>query len=233
MDTLRVLVIEDDEDVAANLSEYLEPRGFVMDFAYNGLNGVHLAVTGTYDVIVLDLMLPGMDGITVCERLRGDASLATPILMLTAKDGLPDKLRGFEAGADDYLVKPFALPELHHRLKALVRRGRAPVDEIRIADLVVDPVGLTASRGGRRLELNGLDFRLLLELARESPRVVPRAELERRLWAEDVPSSEVLRAHVYRLRREVDRPFPRPLIRTVHGVGYALAPPGEDPPPDA
>ncbi len=224
---MRVLVIEDHRDIAENIGDYLEPRGHALDFAYDGITGLHLAVTGEYDVIVLDLMLPAMDGITLCRKLREEGKKATPVLMLTARDQLADKVEGFEAGADDYLVKPFAMKELELRLEALHRRGSGhSVSRVsRIADLEFDPDTLIAKRGNNVLDLNPTMRRLLKLLMDNTHRVVTRRELEFALWGDDPPAGDVLRAHIHNLRNIVDKPFETKLIHTVHGAGYRLAAP--------
>jgi DNA-binding response OmpR family regulator len=221
---MRILIIEDHEDMAANIGDFLEARGHTSDFALDGLVGLHLAVTNEYDVIVLDLGLPGMDGLTVCRKLREEARRDTPVLMLTARDTLPEKLEGFESGADDYLVKPFALQELHARLRALTSRGRRSMPEVlRVADLELDSGTLVVRRAGRRLELNRTCIRILEILIAASPRVVRRATIEHEIWGDLPPDSDALRSHIYTLRRTIDRPFDRPLLHTVHGVGFRLA----------
>ncbi|MEM1203993.1 MAG: response regulator transcription factor [Acidobacteriota bacterium] len=226
---MRVLIVEDHRDIAANIADFLEARGAEPDFAYDGLGGLHLALTNEYDAIVLDVMLPGMDGLDFARRLRGDAGSSTPILMLTARDTLADKLAGFEAGTDDYLVKPFDLQELAVRLDALVRRTRpSPRRRLRYADLELDPSTHSARRGGVELSLNRTSFLLLRTLLEAAPGVVARRDLERALWGDEPPDSDALRSHIYLLRRSVDRPFSGPdLLHTVHGVGYRLA--GGDP----
>ena len=224
---MRVLIIEDHADLAENIGDYLAQRGDSVDFAGDGLTGLHLAVTEPYDAIVLDLMLPGIDGLQLAQRLRRDAGDDVPILMLTARDTLDDKLAGFEAGADDYLVKPFALQELAARLGAIVRRGKARRRTLRVGDLKLDLGTRVARRQGQRLALNPTAFRLLRVLMEASPDVVPRGELEAALWGDEPPDSEALRTHVYQLRQALDRPFPTSLLETVHSVGYRLADDGE------
>ncbi|MEM7482843.1 MAG: response regulator transcription factor [Acidobacteriota bacterium] len=223
----RVLVIEDDPDVASNIAEYLESRHFVLDFAYDGISGLHLAVTGSFDALVLDLMLPGIDGLTLCRRLRSDSTFeAPPILMLTARDALDDKIKGFEAGADDYLVKPFALPELFHRLQALLRRGVAGEPQIlKVHDLELDWPSRTVRRAGQVLQLNRTELKILSILMRASPALVRRQDLADALWQDQEVSEDLLRSHIYRLRRAIDRPFADPLLHTVRGQGYLLRPP--------
>ena len=221
---MHILVIEDNPDLVANLCDFLEAHGHSVDVAYDALNGLHLATSQPLDAIILDLMLPGIDGLEVCERLR-EAGKDVPVLMLTARDTLQDKLNGFASGADDYLVKPFALQELEARLIALVRRARGEQVQRRlcIADLVYEPDRVRLQRAGRRIELPPIPLKILELLMRESPRVVPRAEIERLIWGDTPPDSDALRAHLHLLRNAIDKPFERPLLRTVRGIGYQLA----------
>ncbi|MEM7048782.1 MAG: response regulator transcription factor [Acidobacteriota bacterium] len=219
---MRILVVEDHRDLAETIGDYLESRGHRIDYAMDGLVGLHLAVTETYDALVLDVMLPGLDGLALCEKLRA-AERDVPVLMLTARDTLPDKLAGFQAGSDDYLVKPFALPELEARLLALMRRGRGEARTLRVDDLELDTGTLQVRRAGQPVNLNRTSLRLLEALLKSSPRVVPRADLEHALWGDDPPHSDALRSHVYSLRKLIDRPFDQPLLHTVPGIGYRLA----------
>jgi len=219
---MRILVVEDDLDIAGNVGDFLEARGHQVDFAYDGISGMHLALTRELDAMVVDWMLPGMSGVDLCRRLRDEADTRVPILMLTVRDTLDDKLRGFGAGADDYLVKPFALPELEVRLQALDRRSRAAPRVLRVGDLELDPETRVARRAGRSLEVQGAAFEILRLLLERSPRVVSREELESRVWGDEPPETDVLRTHVYTLRREIDRPFGSALLRTVRGVGYQI-----------
>jgi DNA-binding response OmpR family regulator len=186
---------------------------------------LHLAVSNSYDVIVLDVMLPGIDGLAVCRKLREEARRETPILMLTARDTLEDKITGLDAGADDYLVKPFEIRELEARLRSMVRRHRGAIalELHTIGDLTLDLATLKVTRAGRALSLTPIGFRLLTVLARASPRVVSRRDLEREVWGEMPPDSDALRSHVYNLRKAIDRPFDRPLLHTVAPAGYRLA----------
>jgi len=221
---VNVLVVEDNRDIAANIADYLEPRGHVLDFAFTGPHGLELASKGRYDVIVLDIMLPGIDGITVCERLRTQARVGTPVLMLTARDQLDDKLEGFRVGADDYLVKPFSVRELEVRLEALVKRGqnRGLSRHFEAADLQYDADSMTATRAGKTLVLNPIQRKLLEVLLMNTHRVVSREELETLIWGDELPDKDVLRTHIYHLRNVVDKPFNEKLIHTVHGAGYRL-----------
>lgn len=221
---IRALIIEDNRDICENIAAYLEKHSYVLDFAYDGIGAMHLAMTNPFDVIVLDLMLPGMDGLNFCQKLRADAGVGTPVLMLTARDTLDDKLKGFEAGADDYLVKPFALQELHARLQALYKRShRKPDNLLTVGDLTMNKSTLQVHRAGRRVDLTPAGMRLLQRLMEEAPSVVARDDLETLLWADEPPDGDALRSHLYKLRQAVDRPFDRPLIHTVHRIGYRIA----------
>lgn len=221
---MRILVIEDNSEILANVLDYLQLKGYGVDCARDGLGGLHLASTGHYDLIVLDIMLPGMDGYQVCRRLREDGRNEVPILMLTARDALDDRLRGLRAGADDYLIKPFALSELVARIEAILRRSQgARARRLQVADLVYDLDTLHVSRAGQPLKLNRLGLKLLEILMRKSPAVVRREALEEALWGEDCPDSDSLRSHIHQLRQVLDKPFGKPLLHTLHGVGYRLA----------
>jgi DNA-binding response OmpR family regulator len=221
---IRVLIVEDNRDICENIADYLEARGHITDFAHDGIGAMHLALTEPIDVIVLDLMLPSMDGLTFCRKLRLDARRETPVLMLTARDTLPDKLAGFDAGADDYLVKPFALQELHARLLSLHRRSKTRTAQVlRVGDLTLDKQTLEIRRGQQKLSLNPACLKILERLMEASPAVVLRASLENLLWGDERPDSDALRSHLYKLRQAIDRPFDRPLLHTVHRIGYRLA----------
>lgn len=223
---MHILIIEDNPDIAANIGDYLEEKGHTMDFAGDGITGLHLAVVNDFDAIVLDLALPGMDGLEVCRKLRSEAGKDTPILMLTARDRLEDKLAGFETGADDYLVKPFALQEVEVRLDALFRRGRRRnVRELVVGDLKYNLDTLTVNRAGRDIELNPIGLKLLRTLMEASPNVVSRAELEKQVWGEEMPDSDSLRVHIHSLRSLIDKPFDSKMIQTRHGIGYRLIEP--------
>ena len=222
---MRLLVIEDNRDLVANLFAYFESRGHVLDAAPDGITGLHLALTQPYDAVVLDWMLPRMDGPQVLRKLREDGHSDMPVVMLTARDELPDKLAGFRAGADDYLTKPFDLPELEVRLEALLTRveGRARRRVLEVEDLRLDLDTLEATRAGQAIHLFPAGRKLLEALMRASPAVVTREQLERTLWGDEPPDGDMLRSHVYELRREVDGPFPVKLIQTVPRTGYRLA----------
>ena len=223
---MRVLIIEDNPDIAANIGDYLEDRDHVVDFAGDGVTGLHLAVVEDFDAIVLDLALPGIDGLEVCRKLREEAGKDTPVLMLTARDRLEDKIAGFETGADDYLVKPFALQEVEVRLDALVRRGKRPASRVlEVGDLVYNLDTLTVSRAGKEVDINPIGLKLLRCLMEASPNVVTRHELEKKVWGEEMPDSDSLRVHIHSLRSAIDKPFESKMIQTRHGIGYRLVDP--------
>ena len=220
-----ILLIEDHHDIAAMVCEHLEFRGYEVDYAADGITGLHLAVTGDFDVIILDLMLPGLDGLEICRKYRTEAGGRKPILMLTARDTLEDKVAGLDAGADDYLVKPFELEELDARLRALLRRAGDSVASqvLRVADLEFDTGTLEVRRSKRSLTLTPIGLKLLEALMKASPRVVSRRNLEREVWGDVVPDSDALRSHLYNLRKVIDKPFDRSLLHNVQGMGYRLA----------
>ncbi len=225
---MRILIIEDNRDIAANLGDFLSDRGHEVDYAYDGVTGLHLAVVNEFDAIVLDLALPGMDGLDVCRKLREDGRKDTPVLMLTARDQLDDKLSGFESGADDYLVKPFELKEVEARLTVLARRGkRIKPRELTVGDLLFNLETLTVKRGNRSIDLNPIGLKLLEKLMAASPAVVTRRELEHHVWGEELPDSDSLRVHIHSLRAAIDKPFDSHMIQTRHGIGYCLVAPDE------
>ena len=228
MSGLSVLLVEDHRELAETVGAFLEACGHEVDYAADGLVALHLAVTESYDVVVLDIMLPGIDGFAVCQRLRDDAKVTTPIIMLTARDELDDKLTGFGAGADDYLVKPFDMPELAARIDALARRAKGLAARYEIGELALDAETLEVRRRGRPVHLTGIAFDVLRVLMREHPKVVGRRELEREVWRNEPPESDALRSHLYNLRQALDRPFDRPLVETVPGRGYRLDLPNPD-----
>lgn len=219
-----ILLIEDNRDLAVNIFEYFEARGHAMDLAHDGISALHFASTNHYDVLVLDWMLPGMDGLTLCKRLR-EAGKTTPILMLTARDSLDDKIAGLEAGADDYMVKPFSSREVEARLLALIRRSqlREGVAILQVGDLTFNTSTLKVMRGQRNIELSAIPLKLLETLMRHSPRVLSREEIERSIWGDTPPDSDALRAHLHILRNEIDKKIDKPLIKTLRGIGYQIS----------
>lgn len=223
---MRILIIEDNRDIAANLGDYLTDRGHEVDYAYDGVTGLHLAIVNNFDAMVLDLALPGMDGLEVCRKLREEGRKETPVLMLTARDQLDDKLAGFDSGADDYLVKPFELREVEARLEVLARRGqRIAPRELNVGDLHFNLETLTVTRAGKRIDMNPIGLKLLEKLMSASPAVVSRADLEHHVWGEELPDSDSLRVHIHSLRAAIDKPFDKPMLKTRHGIGYSLVDP--------
>lgn len=220
---LHILVVEDNAVLARNLVDFLEQHGHRVDYARDGELAMQLALQNHYDVIVLDLMLPGMDGGQVCRRLREESTHHVPILMLTARDSLDDKLEGFAAGADDYLTKPFALQEVEVRCNVLSRRHLLNRDtRLTVGDIVIDRKSQRVTRSGKLLQLHPLGYRILVLLAEAYPGVVTRSELMSRLWGDEPPDTDALRTHIYLLRQTIDKPFPTPVLITVHGVGFKL-----------
>ena len=222
---MRILIIEDNPDIQANLYAFLEPKGHVLDSAANGYAGLALAAQHAYDVIVLDVMLPGLTGLELCQKLRAELRNPTPVLMLTARDTLQDKVAGFESGADDYLVKPFSLVELEVRLNALQRRARghtAGAQVLCVGDLRFDTEKFEVERAGRPIVLTRTGYTILKCLMREAPKLVPRERLEQEVWGDDRPDSDALRTHIHALRQVLDKPYAFAMLRTVPGIGYKL-----------
>jgi DNA-binding response OmpR family regulator len=220
-----LLLVEDHHDIAEMVVAYLERRDYAVDYAADGITGLHLAVANDYDALILDLMLPGLDGLELCRKLRTDARRDVPILMLTARDTLDDKIHGLDAGADDYLIKPFAINELEARIRALIRRHRGHVapEVLQVGDLSLDNATLRVERGGQVLSLTPIGLKILTVLMRASPRVISRRELERQVWGDIMPDSDTLRSHLYNLRKSIDKPFATHLLHTLPGKGYQLA----------
>ncbi|MGY8872213.1 MAG: response regulator transcription factor [Pseudomonadales bacterium] len=218
---LQVLLVEDDRDLAASVADYLLLEKISVDHAYNGQAGLTLVLENSYDVLLLDLMLPRMDGLTLCEKLR-QHGIDTPVLMLTARDTLDDKVAGFGAGTDDYLVKPFALEELTVRIKALAKRRSGQMKKLQRADLVLELDSKVATRNGQIIKLTPSEWILLETLLRASPAIVSRQQLEQALWPDDLPDTNSLKVHMYHLRQQVDKPFSKPLIHTVKGQGFII-----------
>lgn len=221
MMNLHVLLVEDDYDLAASLVEYLELENITCDHAANGLHGLELTQQNQYDVLLLDVMMPKMDGLSLCDTLRKDG-VDTPVLMLTARDTLDDKIAGFNVGTDDYLIKPFALKELLVRIRALAKRRSSQSRKYTVADLELDTQAVIARRGGKTLVLTPTEWKLLLELTRHSPQVVTREQLMRAVWGDDTPESNTLKVHMHKLRQKVDKPFKTALITTLPRHGFVL-----------
>jgi two-component system copper resistance phosphate regulon response regulator CusR len=220
---MKLLVVEDEPKTAAYLQKGLQESGFVLDIVGNGEDGLHLAKNSHYDLIILDVMLPRRDGWSVLSELR-QAGSATPVLFLTARDSVQDRVRGLENGADDYLVKPFAFSELLARVRSLLRRGPGrQSDQLNVGDLTIDFRRHRAERAGKKLDLTPKEFALLSLLARHSGEVLSRTLIAEQVWDMNFDSdTNVVDVHVRRLRSKVDDPFEVKIIQTVRGVGYVL-----------
>lgn len=221
---IRVLIVEDHKDIAEMLYDYFERRDYELDYASDGRVGFNLASQNDYDVILLDLMLPQMDGLDVCRKLREECNNYTPILMLTARDTLEDKVKGLEMGADDYLVKPFEILELEARIKALMRRKGQVIKQelLEVGDLRLDTGTLEVVRGDMPIYLSPIGLKILTILMKESPKVVSRNQLEHEIWGDILPDSDTLRSHMYNLRKQIDKPFDQALLQTIQSRGYRI-----------
>lgn len=219
-----ILIIEDNKDIAEMMFTFFEHRDFIMDYALDGRTAINLVEQNQYDVIVLDLMLPDIDGINVCKRFRDEMNVSTPILMLTARDTLKDKVAGLDAGADDYLVKPFELLELEARINALMRRKNIVLkDEVLVIDdLVVNVDTLQVTRAEQEVIVSPIGYKILMLLMKAAPKVVSRREIEKEIWGDVLPDSDTLRSHLYNLRRVLDKPFPIKILHTIQGRGYRI-----------
>ena len=221
--SLYILVVEDEQSIAQNIADYMEAKGHVLDFATQGDQGLALALTHHYDLVILDLNLPVMDGLEVCKQLREKASHHVPIIMLTARDSIDDKISGFTTGADDYLTKPFSLEELEVRCFALSRRHLLQTNDILTFDqLIIERKRKQVTRAGKTLELHSMGYRILIILAEAYPQVVSRSKLSQKLWGDEPTESDALRSHIYQLRNLLDKPFDYPMIKTMHGIGFVL-----------
>ncbi|MCW8329925.1 response regulator transcription factor [Photobacterium sp. SDRW27] len=220
---MKLLLIEDHQDIAGVIFDFFEIKGYTLDYASNGQQGYDLGCSNHYDLIILDVMLPRMDGFTVCQKLR-EHGVDTPILMLTARDTREDTLEGFGHGADDYLVKPFDLDILNARIKALTRRrsGDTATNILTFGKLELDLSSHVAKRNECQFSLNPTLFTILKLLMARAPKTVTKEELISTLWGEDEPEGNVLRSHIYQLRHQIDKPFQHAYIRTVPKVGYQL-----------
>ncbi|MCF2857688.1 response regulator transcription factor [Pseudoalteromonas sp. SMS1] len=219
----KVLLIEDNQEISCNIAEYFEPFGVIMDFAYDGEQGVNLALNHYYDCIILDIMLPKMDGLSVCKLLREQANRHVPIIMLTARDALDDKLVGFSYGADDYLTKPFALEELLVRCLALAKRHLLNSERtLKLGEISLNLQTQQVQRAGHTVMLQPIPFKILQLLMEHHPRPLSRSEISDKIWGDEPTDSDALRSHVYQLRKSIDKPFEKNVIKTIHSVGLAL-----------
>jgi DNA-binding response OmpR family regulator len=226
--SLQILLVEDQPNIARNIADYLEGKGHVLDFAVQGQQGLELALNHHYDLVILDLNLPVMDGLVVCQELRKQSPRHIPILMLTARDSIDDKISGFTAGSDDYLTKPFSLQELEVRCLALSRRHLLQTEDvIDIGPLKIDRKRQVVMRNDQKLNLHSMGYRILMVLAEAYPQVVSRSQLSQKLWGDEPTESDALRSHIYQLRTVLDKPFSYAMLKTRHGVGFVLEVNGE------
>lgn len=219
----RILIVEDNTDIGSLLVDFFNDKGHIADYASDGLTGLHLVTVNEYDIILLDLALPGIDGINLCQKLRQDLHSTTPILMLTARDSLDEKLIGFEVGADDYLVKPFDLLEVYARVQALWRRANHDNQTIiSVSNLAFNYETLEVAREGNTIKLNSIRLKILRLLMENTHRVVSRREMETHIWGDDPTESDALRTHLSAIRQAIDKPYKNKLLHTIHSVGYRL-----------
>jgi DNA-binding response OmpR family regulator len=221
-----VLIVEDDRELARNLVDFLQLQGYVADYASDAYSAMHLLGAHDYDLVVLDLMLPGQDGLILCRRIRTELRSRVPIVMLTAKDEIDTKVSAFDIGADDYVVKPAALREIEARIRALIRRaaGREVDNEVlEVADLTLDTGTMRVERAGQHIVLPPVPLRILTLLMRRSPNVVHRSVIQREIWGSEPNDAHALIVHMHTLRSAVDKPFTRQLVHTVRGFGYRVA----------
>lgn len=224
LQNLNILLIEDHRDLASTVIEFLESMGASVDYAADGMTAMHVAKQAEFDVIIMDVMLPGIDGFALCKNLREQDHDTTPVLMMTARDELADKLNGFEVGADDYVVKPFDMPELVARIRSLHKRSNriAASQKLSVDDLTLDYGTRTVLRGGEPIALTPVGFEILSTLLQHSPNIVRREDLENQLWGDHPPASDTLRSQIYKLRKAVDKPFADKLLHTIVGTGYRI-----------
>ncbi|MCK6264241.1 response regulator transcription factor [Vibrio sp. ZSDE26] len=222
---MKVLVVEDNQQIAETISDYLELEGFTIDCCYHGEAALSLASEHKYDVIIMDIMMPKLDGILTTSKLRKEFYCGTPILFLTAKDALEDKISAFKAGGDDYLVKPFAMEELVIRLIALSHRGeRNDIGLLTFDDITINTESKQAFRKNKPIKLTQIQYKILTILIQKAPNLVSRSEVIHHVWGEEIPSSDALRSHVYGLRLALDKGFEQSRLETVHGQGYRIKP---------
>lgn len=220
-----ILIVEDDRDLARNLADFLHLRGYVVDYAADSFSAIHLLGSNEYDLVVLDLMLPGQDGLTVCRRMRCELRSSIPVVVLTAKDDLDTKVSALDSGADDYVVKPAALREIEARIRALIRRARREGEStvLEVGDLRLDTGTMRVERAGQPITLPPVPLKILALLMRRSPNVVHHAAIQREIWDDEPGDNHALIVHMHTLRGAVDKPFDKQLVHTVRGFGYRVA----------
>lgn len=218
-------MVEDHYELASTLCEFLEAHGFVIDHARNLFTARNLLKNNPYHILLLDINLPDGSGYDLCQWLRTEQGIDIPVLMLTARDTLDDKIKGFSSGTDDYLIKPFDFNELVMRVRALIKRSTGEVSnsKLQIHDLILDSSQQTIQRAGKSIELPPIQFKLLKLLMRNSPKVMTKQEIIIELWGDAEPESDALRSHIYNLRKMVDKPFNQKLIHTISGVGLKVS----------
>ncbi|HAS6385034.1 TPA: response regulator transcription factor [Vibrio vulnificus] len=220
---MKILLVDDNHNVAETIADYLELEGITIDCAYHGEAALRLIETNHYDVIVMDIMMPKLDGISTVKKLREGYLCGTPILFLTAKQGLDDKIAAFTAGGDDYLLKPFAMQELSLRLHALANRGpRQDIGVLKFADITLDVKTEQVERQGQQIKLSRIQTRILKLLMKRAPAIVSRVEVIESVWGDEPPGSDALRSHIYGLRTALDKGFSESRLETIHGQGYRL-----------
>lgn len=222
-DKYSVLIVEDNVDIAMQVGDFLTNKGFTTDFAHNGKSAINLLSSEEYDMVILDLMLPDTDGNTICHYVKQQLSTNIPVLMLTARDSLTEKIDGFGAGADDYLTKPFALEEVYVRCLALGKRNQLhKANRITIGDLNIDFAKHIVERDGQKISLSSTDFSILKLLAEAYPNAVNKRHIAEKVWGDAMPETDAIRSHIYTLRNAVDKPFDQAMIKTLHGIGFKL-----------
>ena len=220
---MKVLIVDDSPNVIETIGDYLEMMGVIVDCAYHGEAAIHMLKENHYDVIVMDVMMPKMDGVMAVKTLRSELLCQTPTLFLTAKDTLEDKMAAFKAGGDDYLLKPFAMEELYLRLQALSVRGpRIDTGKLTFADIEYDTKTETVTRGGQPIKLSRIQLKILKVLLQNASSIVSRQHIITAIWGDEFPNSDSLRSHIYGLRTSLDRGFDHSRLETIHGQGYRL-----------
>lgn len=220
----RILLVEDTAELATEIYDFLESQGLEVDYAANGKQAIRLITDNRYDVIILDVMLPDISGIDVCQYIKTNSDPIPPVLMLTARDSIEDKITGFDAGTDDYLTKPFDRHELLLRCNALTRRRQLHHSQnVTIGDLSFNAKQRAATRSGKQLKLSNTSFHILELLVNAFPNAVSRQEILQKVWGDDCPDSDALRSHIYNLRQALDKPFATEMLTTIHGVGFKLS----------